>query len=362
MRIGVATVYTPSVTGGAELLAEGLCTALAEAGHSVHRFVAPFSYASLAAQRRSMALWEGLDFDPFDGGGIDRMIALKWPAYLLRHPNTAVWMLHQHRPAYDLFDTPYGFSGQDQDASALRDRIREADAAALGRLTQLFTISQRVCERLRENNGLASSAVYHPPDSADVFYCAPAHPYVLAPSRLESLKRQSLLLEAMSLAASGLTAVIVGEGGDRIALERLAEKLDIQDRVRFLGAVPRRQLIELYARAAAVFFGPRDEDYGYVTLEAMLAAKPVITCVDSGGPLEFVVDGETGWIVAPDAEAVAGALGAIAADPAAARGRGAAGLARYQDMGISWRDAVERLTACVDAPAGARDDEPARCA
>ena len=40
--------------------------------------------------------------------------------------------------------------------------------------------------------------------------------------------------------------------------------------------------------ALGVIFPPLDEDYGYVTLEAMLAAKPVITCTDSGGPLEFV--------------------------------------------------------------------------
>lgn len=50
----------------------------------------------------------------------------------------------------------------------------------------------------------------------------------------------------------------------------------------------------------AVFFGPYDEDYGYITLEAMLAAKPVITCRDSGGPLEFVQQDETGWVVEPD--------------------------------------------------------------
>ena len=46
-----------------------------------------------------------------------------------------------------------------------------------------------------------------------------------------------------------------------------------------------------YAHSLGVIFPAVDEDYGYVTLEAMLSSKPVITCADSGGPLEFVVDG-----------------------------------------------------------------------
>ena len=50
--------------------------------------------------------------------------------------------------------------------------------------------------------------------------------------------------------------------------------------------------IDLYAGALAVAYPPYDEDFGYVTLEAFLARKPVVTCVDSGGPNEFVVDGD----------------------------------------------------------------------
>jgi glycosyltransferase involved in cell wall biosynthesis len=57
------------------------------------------------------------------------------------------------------------------------------------------------------------------------------------------------------------------------------------------GPITERQLIDLYAGALAVVFPPFDEDYGYVTLEAFLARKPVITTTDAGGPLEFVEDG-----------------------------------------------------------------------
>ena len=343
MRVGIATVHTPPITGGAEILADGLRAALVRAGHSVHRLIAPFSYRSLDDARRSMDLWESQDFTPYDGGSIDRVIGLKWPAYLMRHPAMAVWLLHQHRPAYDLFGAPHGFSADDPAAIALRGRIQAADTLALGRLPAVHTISERVCERLRDANGVESRALHHPPARAEEYRCAPAEAYILAPSRLESLKRQGLLIEAMAAVRAPVTAVIVGDGGDRARLERLAAACGVDGRVRFLGAVSHDRLIALSARAGAVFFAPRDEDYGYVTLEAMLAGKPVVTCRDSGGPLEFVMDGVTGSIVEPAPAAVAEALDRLFSDPAAARRMGAAGRARYEALGLDWSRVVETL-------------------
>ena len=81
--------------------------------------------------------------------------------------------------------------------------------------------------------------------------------------------------------------------------------------------------------ALAVVYAPFDEDYGYVTLEAFLCAKPVITATDSGGTLEFVVDGENGFVCAPEPAAI-GARGGDASPPIAqlAARLGSAGLAR----------------------------------
>ncbi len=352
MRVGIATVHTPPITGGAEFLADGLRAALIRAGHSVHRLIAPFSYRSFDEARRSMDVWESQDFRPYDGGSIDRVIGLKWPAYLMRHPAMSVWLLHQHRPAYDLFGTAHGFPADDPAAVALRDRIHAADTQALGRLPAVHTIAERVCERLRDVNGIASSALYHPPARAEALFCAPAEAYILAPSRLEGLKRQGLLIEAMAQVRSPVTAVIVGDGGDRARLERLAATLGVESRVRFLGAVSHDHLIALYARASAVYFAPKDEDYGYVTLEAMLAAKPVVTCRDSGGPLEFVQDAVTGCIVEPAASAVADALDRLLANPAVARRMGEAGRARYDALGLDWSHVVETLLASAGAGSG----------
>ena len=92
-----------------------------------------------------------------------------------------------------------------------------------------------------------------------------------------------------------------------------------------------------------MIYPPFDEDFGYVTLEAFLASKPVITCRDSGGPTEFVVDGENGFVCEPAAEAIGAALAGLAGDRGRAAALGEAG--REVARRITWDGVVEKLVA-----------------
>ena len=77
--------------------------------------------------------------------------------------------------------------------------------------------------------------------------------------------------------------------------------------MRFLGWVDDDTLIRLYAECFAVFYAPVDEDYGLATVEAFQAGKPVVTASDSGGVLEFVEDGVSGCVSAPNPALMAAA-------------------------------------------------------
>ncbi len=88
---------------------------------------------------------------------------------------------------------------------------------------------------------------------------------------------------------------------------------------------------------------PLDEDYGYVTLEAMLSARAVITCTDSGGPLEFVEHGRNGLVCEPSPAALADAMDSCGADRARARALGEQGRDRYRELGLSWEQVVQCL-------------------
>ena len=164
------------------------------------------------------------------------------------------------------------------------------DTATFAAASRRFAISRNVAQRAERFNGAAFMPLYPPPTAPESYYCAESQPFIFAPSRLETLKRQDLLIKAMAHVKSPVVALIAGDGGQRPTYERLIHTLGLQDKVRLLGAVDDATLRAGYANATAIFFGPRDEDYGYVTLEAMLSAKPVLTCNDSGGPHRIMVE------------------------------------------------------------------------
>ena len=90
-----------------------------------------------------------------------------------------------------------------------------------------------------------------------------------------------------------------------------------------------------------MLYPPYDEDFGYVTLEAFLSRKPVVTATDSGGPTEFVVDGVNGFVCEPAAEAFADAINRIARDRGRAASLGDAGFARAKL--VTWDGVIEKL-------------------
>jgi glycosyltransferase involved in cell wall biosynthesis len=345
MRIAIASVQVPFISGGAELMTNQLQAALIDSGHKTELITMPFKFSPFNAVRECMDQWEDKDFNKFDCGKIDRVICLKFPSFYLRHPNKVVWLMHQHRSVYELFDTPYGESSQVHGATAFRSEVMERDSKALKSAKNIFTISKRVSERMGSYNGIQSEPIHQPPANAELFFCDEQLDYIFFPSRLERLKRQDLLIRAMAYCKSPVMAVIAGDGGMRQSLELLVEELNLQDRVRFVGRISDSEMRVWYANALGVFFGPHDEDYGFITLEAMLSSKPVITCSDSGGPLDFVVDGETGVVVNPDPQEIAHAIEDLFRNKERAKEIGSAGLARYRALNISWDSVLKKLLA-----------------
>jgi glycosyltransferase involved in cell wall biosynthesis len=206
---------------------------------------------------------------------------------------------------------------------------------------RIYTNALNTAARLRKFNGLEAEPLYHPPHLAGQLKAGPYGDYVLAVGRLETVKRPDLAIRAMQSVDPPVRLLLVGEGTQCENLQALTEQLGLTDRVRFLDAVPDEGLIELYAEALAVVYTPFDEDFGYVTLESFLSRKPVITATDSGGPLEFVIDGVNGAVVAPEAEAVANAINRYAADRRLAASHGDAGHARATL--ITWDGVIEKL-------------------
>ena len=339
MRILLTSSQAPFLRGGAEMHADNLDAALQRAGHAVERIRLPFKFSPESDIARLMAFCEGFDLSAPNGQSVDRVISLQFPGYGMAHPEHVAWVLHQHRAVYELFDAAQATPALAQ----LREQVRGFDGRVLPKLKRLFANSHRVAERMAQFNGIAAAPLYHPPPGAEALHCGAEWGYVFFPSRLEALKRQDLLIEAARLLRCPVKILLGGTGGQHDRYAQLIERYGLQDRVRLMGSFTEGERVALYAHALGVVFVPRDEDLGYITLEAMYAAKPVITCTDSGGPLEFVVPGETGWVVEPSPQALADAIEALWADKARSRAMGEAGRARVLGLGLSWDRVVEVL-------------------
>jgi len=339
MNIIVTACQVPFIFGGATHQVNGLVDALKQAGHDVELMRFPFQFHPESAIEALMGHCEHLDLTSPNGQRVDRVISLQFPGYGVIHPHHVVWVMHQHRAVYELYDATVATPEQAQ----LRQAVIDYDNRVLNRAHYRFAESARVAERLRQYNGIDAEPLAHPPAYEKRFCCAAAQPYIFFPSRLESLKRQTLLIEAARHLRSPVQILIAGTGGQHAELARRIEQYGLTHRVRLLGHLSEAEKIAFYAHALGVFFGPYDEDYGYITLEAMLSAKPVLTCTDSGGPLAFVVDGETGRVLPPQPEAIAEAIDKLHARPDHAARMGRAGLDHYRSLDINWSRTVERL-------------------
>lgn len=337
----MADAQVPFVEGGAELHVASLIGELRRRGHEAERVAIPFRAHPKSQLLAQAAAWRLLDLSTSNAQPVDLLIATRFPSYFARHPRKVAWVIHQHRAAYELCGTPYSdFEHTEMDVG-LRQRLLDLDRRMLGECQRVFTNARNTAQRLEKYNGVAATALYHPPPLADRLHPGPSGDYVLLVGRLEPVKRPELAVLAIAAAPRPLRLVVVGAGSEREALEQMAADLHAADRVAFTRRASGDDLVNLYAGALAVVYAPFDEDYGYVTLEAFLAGKPVITAADSGGPLEFVRDGENGFVCAPDAAAIAGALARLAADPALARQLGDQG--RRVALQITWDGVVDRL-------------------
>ncbi|MCX7561841.1 glycosyltransferase [Sulfitobacter sp. F26204] len=346
MRIGVLRTQVPFVTGGAERHAANLVAALNRRGFDATEITLPFKWYPGEVLADHIMAAKMLDVSEVEGVKIDLTIGLKFPAYLANHPNRLFWVLHQHRQAYDQWDLGSSDLLDDPRGEALRALIHAEDRAAFeASQNPIYANSGNVAGRLEKHLGLASTPLYHPPPNAENLRQGAYGDYLFVPGRINPSKRLELTLEA--LARSEARLVIAGVAENPLYQNRLmhiAQEMGIAGRITWLGAVDDATLIKHYAEARGVVFVPQDEDYGYITLEAMLSGKPVITVTDAGGPLEFITDGVEGLIAEPEATALGRSFDQLMQDASGAERMGQAGLARYQAQNISWDHVVETLT------------------
>jgi len=346
MNVLILNTQVPFCYGGAEVLAEDLESQLQAAGHRAEILTLPFKWYPQQTLANTILATKLMDVSSFNGMAIDRVIALKFPLWLIPHPDMSLWILHQHRAAYDLWDSNLSDLAGMPDGRALRDLIRREDTAAIGRCRNVYTISRNVTGRLKQYNNIASEVLYPPPRALERFRVDSYGDYFFFPSRITPIKRQELVVEALVHVPEPVKVVFAGEADSPHYLERLQQRavqLGVSSKVEWRGRVSEEEKFDLYANALMVIFTPVDEDYGYVTPEAMLSSKAVLTLEDAGGATEFIQHERNGLVVPADPRALALAISRVWNDRREAERLGAAARGRIEQIDLSWQKILEQL-------------------
>ncbi len=323
-----ADTFAPNVNGAARF-AERLAAGLVERGHEVH-VMAP------AAGRR-----HGTWYEEHDGRRMvmHRLPSYQWPGHWLRF--SLPWTIKRRsgrvldavKPDVVHFQSHF-VVGRGLSVEARRRGIRVIatnhfmpenliefahiprvlrefatnrawrDAARiLTRAEAVTTPTKRAAEFLEQNTGL--KRVYAVSCGIDAHKYTPSFQArtgnrILFVGRVTGEKQIDVLVRAVSLLPDDLdvTLEIVGDGDQRKALELLAERLGVANRVTFTGYLSDDELRKAYSRATVLAMPSIAELQSIVTMEAMASALPVVAA-DAMALPHLVHDGENGYLFEP---------------------------------------------------------------
>jgi glycosyltransferase involved in cell wall biosynthesis len=344
MRIAVVNNTVPFLRGGAEVLAEALVDQLRPAGHDAELFRLPFAWQPVERVADGMLAAALTRIE-----NVDRVVAFKFPAYLVPHDDKVLWLVHQFRQVYDLWGTEHGYE-QTPEAEAVREMVTRADAACFDDATRIFTNSSVTADRLFRFNGFGAEVLHPPLPDESIFRNAGNGGYIFAGGRINAFKRQLLAVQAMAFTKTDVQLVVAGPPdapADAKALYAAREASGRPERITIVPQyVSEAHKAELVNFSLGCVYCPIDEDsYGYVTLEAAQAGKPLITTTDAGGITQLVIHQQSGLVCAPEPAELATAFDELHRSPLVADALGRGARQRMVDLEISWQHVIDRLLA-----------------
>lgn len=380
MRIAIISPSpVPFTIGGIENLSWGLCEAINR--------LPSCQCELLKLPSRELGFWELIhnyyNFYHLDVSHFDTVICMKYPAWMVQHPDCIIYMAHCLRGLYDTYGNgklSMEVEGEHPDVKQILDYMeKQPEPETLEPFFQMlfaledkksipegflifpgplirkivhymdrfaflnnqrmkhFSISETVRQRWEYFPKHGEVRVVYPPTTVKQRLTG-EYRYIFVVSRLDRPKRIDMLIRAMHYVNSDVKLYIAGTGPMEKQLKELAVG---DDRIEFLGYVKDEEISRWYADSLVIPYFPYDEDYGLITIEAMLHKKPVITTTDAGGPTEFVVNDETGYVTSFGEREIAAKIDYLAAHPEEARRMGENAYNKVKD--ITWESAAAQL-------------------
>lgn len=352
MRLAVLDSWLrqPAAGSGTAVAWEGWVRAWRAAGHEVDRVPYP-ALPGLALRRLTANLLWRWRFDPrpYDlvfGADFDGALVRRPARYVVAIKGVAEEERRQERGA----------------ARALFRLWSALEARNARRADGVLATSRYCAAAIARHYGVPPGRIAVVPEGIDLAAWRAAlagapprrdpRPTILAVARFYRRKRLDLLVEAFARVRRHqpeARLVLVGDGPERRRVRSRIRALGLEAAVDAPGAVGWRALVAAYAHADVFALPSVQEGFGIVFLEAMAAGLPIVAARAAAVP-EVVPDGEVGLLVPPDdVAALADALGALLADPAARAALGAAGRRRVTAYDLP-RVAAAALDAALAFP------------
>jgi glycosyltransferase involved in cell wall biosynthesis len=226
--------------------------------------------------------------------------------------------------------------------------MKVVDKKLVSCVDYIIVNSDFTASRCKKIYGISKTETIYPGVDINEFPRTPVEKenYILCVSFLTKFKNIGLVIKSVFLMKKrGITIklIIIGDGEEKKNLISLSKKLGLTENVFFTGRIDDREfLFSYYARALCVVFPSIDEPFGIVPIEAQAAWTPVIA-TKSGGPMESVVDGESGFLIQPDSlDELVEKLLYLSQNPSIAESMGISGRKNISKK-FTWDKASEQL-------------------
>jgi len=344
MKIIIASAIIPFFSGSRTLIEGWLEQKLRECGHQVEFARIPFSFnfKELLPQIMALRLYH-LENE------CERLVCTGIPSYLIPHPNKYIWFLNHYCEMSDLWNTEINDIQEDSEKLAVREYIMRSDDATIPEARKIYTNSNIISGKLMDFNSIRSTLLYPPVLKPEQFYCDSYGDYIFYLSRICSLKRQLLTVQAMRYTKTNVKLLLVGKSDDPVYMETIYKYIrehSLDNKVIILNDwITEEQKTEYFAKCLGALYIPYEKYFfGFPSLEAYYSKKPVITCTDSGGTEELIIDGKAGFIVNPDPQLLAECFDNLYMDKQNAEKMGSNGFKRIEELGITWDNVIRNFT------------------
>ena len=343
MKIALFNTISPFVSGGAEILVGDLMKELKNRGFEAHVFRLPFpnDFFDPNVLFRTILSANLIDFSEYD-----KVIAFKFPAFYAIHPNKVLWLFHQFRQVYDMYNLENGFKDDDI-GKAVREIVYLNDCRQINNARVVYAISES-SKRLKQYNGIESNVLMAPLKDWELYHYNSIGDYIYYPSRISRLKRQDLAVEAMKYVKTPVKLILDGKCPDEaydLEIRRIIEKNHLENKVTYNnGWVEDDDKIKKYSDClGALYIAYQEDSCGFGTMESFYSSKPVISCTDSGGTYELIEDKKTGLFVEPKAEALAKAMDEFYDNKKRTYEMGQAARQEIIRRNINWDETIRKL-------------------